>query len=73
MKISERFKLGVDQYYLDFLDVDISIDSKLFINPILINKNENEWCNIVNYKLSSFFNYIIELIKGNKKGDAINI
>lgn len=43
MKISEIFKLGVNQMQLDFVNVDIDKDYPLYIDPYLISTRSDPW------------------------------
>lgn len=56
MKISDHFKLNVTQYELDFIDVDLTQDCPLYIDPFLISILNNSWAIEADRTIKNFFN-----------------
>lgn len=63
MKISKKFKINKTQNELDFIDIDISKDTPLFIDPYRISKLTGPFIDELNSVINSFFSYLVELIK----------
>lgn len=64
-KISEIFKLGRSQAELDFVDIDISRDTPLFIDPHFLAHRYDSWSQSALSIVNSFFQYLLELIKAD--------
>ncbi len=62
MKISEIFNLGKTQYELDFVDVDISGDLPLFIDPYFLAQRNDAWSIDASRSIRSFFQYLVTLL-----------
>lgn len=62
MIFSEYFDLkNVDGHSsIDFIDIDIVNDTKLFIDPSLIEGSNDIWCNEASILINSFFNNVFE-------------
>ena len=70
MKISEIFGLNKTQFELDFVDVNISFDTRLFIDPEIIAKSADSFIRLMDCNIKSFFNYFLNLVRQGKKTDA---
>ncbi len=63
-KITQIFKLNKTQYELDFVDIDTSQDTELFIDPYWISKQDCEFtirCDLLIIKYSGDVNCLIFL------------
>ena len=64
--ISDLFNHGLKGHnYYDFIDIPINQDTKLFIDPLLIEIGEDLWCQKIHSIIKSFNR---ELIKAYRKG-----
>lgn len=70
MKISEIYKLNVDQKGLDFIDIDVERDVELFIDPCWIHILDGKWFEEASVTIFSFFEHIINLYENNQKDKA---
>ncbi|PHR26739.1 MAG: hypothetical protein COA36_11385 [Desulfotalea sp.] len=65
MKLSEKFNLRKTQYELDFVDIDLTKDTPLFIDPYFLAQRNDQWSIDANRSIRSFFQHIINLIRAN--------
>ncbi|MGE7875539.1 hypothetical protein [Streptomyces venezuelae] len=70
MKISEIYKLNVDQKDLEFIDVDVERDVELFIDPCWIHILDGKWFKEASVTIFSFFEHIIDLYENDRKDEA---
>lgn len=63
MKISQIFKLNKSQAELDFIDIDISQDVPLFIDPFFISIRTDNWSLETNRTIKNFFQKVIDQIR----------
>lgn len=70
MKISELFELNKTQHELDFVDIDVSKDKPVFIDPFFISTRNDPWCEGASRTIKSFFQLIIDLIRQNDEDSA---
>jgi len=61
-KISTIFGLARSQSELDFIDIDISKDNLLFVDPYRISQSSSSFSIEANKRINSFFTYLIELL-----------
>lgn len=64
--ISTFFNLNKQQEHLDFVDVKLNTDNRLFIDPRLIEMKQDIYSNEMNKYLESFWGKLIKSIKGKK-------
>lgn len=70
MRISELFDLKKTQHELDFVDVDVDLDTPLFLDPYYIAKNDFPLANEAYLSLSSFFECLLRALRENRTADA---
>lgn len=70
MRISKRFKLGLTQASLDFVDVDTKNDTKVFLSPTAISALPSAWGNACVSLIQNFFRHVLALIKQGRHQDA---
>lgn len=63
MRISKKLGLNVKQSELDFIDIDINNDTKLFLDPYFISKCDFPLANKMYMTIKNFFEYVLELLK----------
>lgn len=72
LKFSDEFNLkSVNGHAdLEFIDINLEKDTKLFLDPSLIESNDDEWCKEANIILNNYFNNVFEAYK-NKQNDVL--
>ncbi|MDB5181100.1 MAG: Uncharacterized protein JWO54_863 [Candidatus Saccharibacteria bacterium] len=71
---SELHKLNKQQFELDFVDVPVSgQDIRLFIDPYSIARHEEAWLKKSSEQIYDFFDQLLDLIKLNKRSDALRL
>lgn len=70
MKISQLFELEKSQAELDFIDINISEDTPLFIDPFFISLRNDNWSSDVSRTIRSFFQRVIHLIRENNLNEG---
>lgn len=63
MKISKKLGLNVKQSELDFIDIDIDNDTRLFLDPYFISRCEFPLANKMYSTIKNFFEYLLELLR----------
>lgn len=68
MQISKIYNLEKSQAELDFVDIDISKDLPLFLDPFFLGNRQDKWSSEAILTLQSFFQKLIDLTKaGNER------
>lgn len=70
MRISKKFKLGVSQYELDFVDIDTSRDQRLFVDPHFLGLRTDRWSVTAAACVQSFFTYFLALLRSGRSTEA---
>lgn len=70
MKISEIFQLNKSQAELDFVDIDPTLDTPLFLDPFFLSKRKDNWSHEATLTIRSFFQNVIDLIRDDNEEDA---
>lgn len=70
MRVSEYFKLGRTQPTLDFVDVDIRGDLRLFVDPRALRLLPTEWAEECVALIQNFFRHVIQCIRDGKHEEA---
>jgi len=70
VKISETFSLNRTQSELDFVDIDTSGDLPLFLDPFFLGLRKDKWSIESTLILRSFFQDVINKIRGNQIDEA---
>lgn len=73
MRVSERYNLTPNQGSLEFVDVDILEDTKLFIDPRALKDLESDWGRECVALLQSFFSTVIREIQNGNDDKAIGL
>lgn len=69
-RVSTIYKLGRSQATLDFVDVDINTDTKLFVSPRAFTLIHSEWSSACVSLIQNFFDTVLDSIKLGKHADA---
>jgi hypothetical protein len=70
MRISKKFRLGLTQPSLDFVDVDTRNDTKVFLSPTAISALPSDWASTSVSLIQNFFRYVLDLIKQGRHENA---
>lgn len=63
MRISQHYSLGREQPTLDFVDVDVTDDTALFIDPLALRLLPSAWANECISLIQNFFSAVVAAIK----------
>jgi hypothetical protein len=70
LHISEIFQLNRSQHELDFVDVDISVDTPLFLEPYYLKRAVDPWCQNVSSTIQSYTNLLLSLLREQRIDEA---
>jgi hypothetical protein len=63
MRVSEYYRLDLQQPSLDFVDVQVETDTRLFIDPTALNLLDTEWGARSRALIQDYFSLVLKLIK----------
>lgn len=66
MYISDYFNLEKGHSNFDFVDINITADTELFIDPCLIEVNNSNFCNKADETVQDYFNSFYDLYRNHK-------
>lgn len=72
-RFSEFFGLSNQQASLDFVDVDLSTDTGLYLDPYAIEIREDEWSANCGDHIRSFFNEVLTALRNDNDGRAMHL
>ena len=70
MRISKRFRLNCTQAGLDFVDIDTSRDTPLFLDPHFLAHRSDPWSIQDTRTIRSFFSYFLGLLNRGEVDEA---
>jgi hypothetical protein len=70
MKISEIFLASKTQYELDFVDIDVERDNRVYLDPFFISTRKDPWSVDTSRIIKSYFQYVIDLIRSDEMVQA---
>src|SRR5262249_37063537 len=70
MRVSDYFKLKRSQPTLDFVDVDVRGDSKIFVDPRALRLLHSSWADECAALVQSFFHTVLKAIRRGANGKA---
>lgn len=70
MRVSQLYKLGRTQAELDFVDVDVEKDTRVFISPRALAFLPTEWADECGHLIRDFFTEVLRLIRAGEHGKA---
>lgn len=73
MRVSEFYDLSVGQDALDFVDVDVTGDDPLFVDPRALRTLHTPWANECVTLVQDFFGVILELIRTERHDEALHL
>lgn len=73
MDFSKFFKLEKTQAELDFVNIDTSRDTRVFVDPYAIEAKDDQWSNRCANHIRSFFSSVLSAIRNGDKERAIHL
>ncbi|MDH6108386.1 hypothetical protein P3T36_003970 [Kitasatospora sp. MAP12-15] len=73
MRVSEYYNLGRTQPALDFVDIDITEDTPVYIDPSAIKNLSDEWATQCLNMLSTFFDSVLDAINNDDQDRVKNL
>jgi len=73
MRFSEYFSLGVSQHELDFVDIPIDTDIRLFLDPYAISIPDDPWFVECNNIIVGYFDLVIEAIRARDETTSLRL
>jgi hypothetical protein len=70
MRISKKYRLGLTQPSLDFVDVDTKNDTKVFLSPTAISSLPSDWGDTSVSLIQNFFRHVLDQIKQGRHENA---
>ena len=70
MRVSEYYKLGLEQPSLDFVDVKLETDVPVFIDPTALHLLYTEWGAECRSLIQDYFNLVLDKIRHDKHSEA---
>src|SRR6187402_3498906 len=70
MRISEIYNLNKSQAELDFINIDITRDIPLFLDPFFLSLRKDNWSIEASRTVRSFFQQVVDLIRNNRLDDG---
>jgi len=62
-KFSETFGIGKSQPELDFVDVSLNTDNRLFVDPFALSQKGDRWSQDAHHTVVSFFQTVVDSIR----------
>ncbi len=72
-KFSEVFGLPLAQGALDFVDIEISTDLPLFLDPYAIEIRQDDWSDSCGGYVRSFFNALLDALRNDDKARTLHL
>lgn len=72
-RFSTVFQLSNEQAALDFVDIELSTDTRLYLDPYAIEIREDEWSSICGDHIRSFFNDVLSALRNDDQAHAYHL
>lgn len=73
MRVSEFYSLGVSQPSLDFLDVDVEKDTRVFVDPFAFSYLQSDWGRECVSLLQDFYTEVLDAIRSGHRKRALSL
>ena len=73
MRVSERFGIAGGQAVLDFVDVDVTRDIPLFVDPYALRGREDPWSTGCVGLLQNFFSAVLDSVRTGRRDDGVRL
>jgi len=71
--VSQVFHLGKTQAELDFVDVALHTDNRLFLDPFAISQRVDRWSQEAHLSITTFFQEVVDRIKSGCDDEALEL
>jgi hypothetical protein len=73
--VSEYYKLGLDQAALEFVDVDVVADTRLFVDPraLRLLAEEDAWAEDCAELLRDYFSAVLQAVKAEDQAEGMRL
>lgn len=72
-RFSTVFQLSNEQATLDFVDVELSTDTRLYLDPYAIEIRDDEWSSLCGDHIRSFFNDVLAALRDGNEARAFQL
>ena len=72
-RVSRLFKIKKTQASLDFVDVDIKTDTRVFLSPRAFQQLQSNWEHACVSSIQDFFGHVLTLIRTGEDDEAISL
>jgi hypothetical protein len=69
-KFSAAFQITKTQPELDFVDISLNTDNRLFVDPFALSQKVDRWSNDAHHTVVTFFQFIIDNIRQGNQDQA---
>jgi len=73
MRVSEHYRLGIDQPSLDFVDVRLETDTQLFVDPTALSLLDTEWGARCRSLIQNYFSLVLTSIRNGDHTRALRL
>jgi hypothetical protein len=73
IRLSEHYKLNKSQHQLDFVDVYVEHDIRLFVDPSLFALYDDAWSNACHNDICGYFQSLVDKIIGGHRAEALRL
>ncbi|RWM10256.1 MAG: hypothetical protein EOR73_32780 [Mesorhizobium sp.] len=72
-RFSTQFGLSNQQAALGFVDVELSLDTRLYLDPYAIEIRDDQWSTSCGDHIRSFFNEVLAALRADNSGRAMHL
>lgn len=73
MRVSQFYDLGQTQPALEFVDVDIQADTRVYVDPRALRSIDSDWAHECVSLLQSFFSAVLDSIQSGRHKRALEL
>jgi hypothetical protein len=71
MRVSEYYELGLNQPVLEFLDVDMDTDTRVFVDPFALRLINTDWAREAVSVLQDFYTEVLHAVRGGDRAEVM--
>jgi hypothetical protein len=72
-RFSTIYALSNSQADLDFVDIDVAADIRLYLDPYAIQIRQDEWSSVCGDHIRSFFNELLDALRAANNARAMHL
>ncbi|RUU32781.1 hypothetical protein EOD08_19000 [Mesorhizobium sp. M6A.T.Ca.TU.002.02.2.1] len=72
-RFSTQFGLSNQQASLDFVDIELSLDTRLYLDPYAIEIRDDQWSTSCGDHIRSFFSEVLAALRADNSGRAMHL